>query len=431
MQVRDDPEASLLAGDRMGLIGRPEAVEGWPGVAGFSRFDVAVRAPAAFAGAIAGPSGSGACWWDERKARAAAVSEACERYCGSLVPGGLTRASWSDLDRAGVAAVRPDGLALHSAEQVTAAGFPFVGLDAGTPVLWASGRRLVTGDTVAVPASIVYLSWLTGPTVGEPPTNFPVSAGVAAGPDIESAVGAARREVLERDALATAWACGWPFPPLAVPSWINDVAGSLGPGADLRVNLVPNRDRLPVVFAAVFDTAHGLVGSGCALRDTVEEGALKAIAEAVVSLDAAAQVADESSPFIRRLSTRAGPLKPWRADRRYLRSYRQDWSDVVDLACHVQLLLDPELQALVHARLAAVPGATAVPGAPMAGRDGTERAGGGSVVVVDVTTADVAEAGITVVRVVAPGRRSTAPAAFPYLSGLPEPPACLAPVPLA
>jgi len=385
-----------------------------------------------FGAPVPGSGVAGCSWWDDTSACAAAVSEGCERYCGSLVPSGLLTASWAELTSAGVSAVDPASLALYSSDQLDDPGFPFSAFTRDLPVRWVEGKTMTAGVATSVPASLVYLSWLTGRSAHEPRTNLPVSAGIAASNSASDAAAAALGEVLERDALATAWITGTPMPRLVVPDWIAELVAGNGSGLDLRIHLVQNPDRLPVVFAVLVDHATGLLGTGCALRNTTTDSALKAVAEAAVSLTSVENLSRVDSPLLARLSGPAGPLKRWRSDRRYRSSYRGDWADVVDIACHLQLLVDPAFQADVLQRLDALGGATTtVADEAPRGIDARTIIGSGAVAV-EVTTPDVAAGGRHVVRVVVPGRRSTTPAAFPQLGGLdPRHELCLLPVPHA
>jgi ribosomal protein S12 methylthiotransferase accessory factor len=116
---------------------------------------------------------------------------------------------------------------------------------------------------------------------------------------------------------------------------------------------------------------------------------------------------------------RQGFMKPWRADRAYLDDFRADFRDVGDLECQMQLHLDPRARETVRPWTLAGPRRPleSVPSLPDRGL-GTyqhlvERAGY-EIVVVDLTTPDVAASGLRVVRVVVPGLVSNFPAAFPF-----------------
>ncbi|WP_062428472.1 YcaO-like family protein [Herbidospora daliensis] len=336
-----------------------------------------------FAHPLGNPLTGGASFGDPARARLRALGEAAERYAGHLVPADLRRATWHDLD----AAVDPDRLALYSPEQHARPGFPFAGLRRDDVLSWTPGR---TGDgkRVWVPASLVWLPAGEHSLVRGRPAHLPIAAGIAAGPTLEAARASALAEVLERHALATAWHGGAAFPladgpPLPAPA-----------GAELTWRSVPNRPGAPVVLCAAV-TPDGLVGVGCATGS-----ARSAAAEALRSLDALAEVAAGVPEWERP----AGPLRPHRADRRYLDSYAPDLGDATDVLCTLQLLADARVASAVRDRLAGgVPSGT-----PSAAPDL-------DVITVDLTPPDLAEVGVRVARVVVPGLRSTGPAAYPFL----------------
>jgi ribosomal protein S12 methylthiotransferase accessory factor len=379
---------------------------------------------------IGSPLGSdtttGCAWWDCGPARAAALGEAVEWYAGSLVPAELPVATAAELRRRGEPHVAPETLTLYSPEQYAAEGFPFRPFTDELPVRWCAGRDLVRGERRWVPASLVYLGYGTGPTRHEPFTNLPVSAGIAAAPGPSGAglaAAAALREVVERDALAAAWTHGSPLDPLVLPSHL---ATDLG-ADDATVwsfHRLPTVIDAPGVLATVRHRPTGIVGVGAAVRDDPETAARKAISEAVVSAASAIELDTEGSDSAAR-HVAAGTLRPWRADRSYTSSYRDDRRDVLDIACHLQLYLDPRLQRALDDRLDALAAgrpplpldalATVAPGSWA----GALSAAGLEPVAVDVTPSDVARRGWHVVRTVVPGLRSTGPAAFPFLGSAP------------
>ncbi|GAA2896675.1 hypothetical protein GCM10010517_61660 [Streptosporangium fragile] len=373
---------------------------------------------------LGNPTVSGASWNDPAEARRRALGEAAERYCGHLVPSGrLVEGTWDEL---APDAVDPHALALYSAEQAARDGFPFTGLTRADRTQWVRGTRS-DGTRLWVPAA---LAWLTPFAVRAPaaahtttgtfpagarrprPVTLPVSAGIAAGPDLASARASALAEVVERHALATAWASGRAFPELA------GVRLPPVPGVRLSVHAVPNLLDVPVVLCVAEDTGEdfgGTVGVGCALvpgaADPVTSAAWKAAAEAVQSLDTTAQLAAGALP---EWEHPRGPLAPHRPDRAFADAYRPDFADVTDVTCHLQLLADRAHSARVLARLAR--GGPVAPAAT--GRfdlDAALASRGLPPVTVDLTTPDVAACGLAVARVVVPGLRATAPAAFPFL----------------
>ncbi|WP_440107179.1 YcaO-like family protein [Streptosporangium sp. H16] len=358
---------------------------------------------------LGNPTVCGASWHDPAEARRRALGEAAERHCGHLIPHGrLAEAAWHEL---APDAVDPQTLVLYSPEQAARDGFPFTGLARTDRTHWVRGTH-GDGAPIWVPAA---LTWLTPFCVRSRPVVLPVSAGIAAGPDLAFARASALAEVVERHALATAWASGCAFPKLAnvrLPSM---------PGVRLSAHAVANLLDAPVVLCVAEDTTEefgGTLGVGCALvpgaADPLTTAAWKAAAEAVQSLDTTAQLAAGDLPEWERPH---GPLAPHRPDRAFASSYRPDFADVTDVTCHLQLLADPSFCARVLTRLAR--GGIPAPAQPTArGRfdmNAALVARGLQAVTVDLTTPDVAACGLAVARVIVPGLRATAPAAFPFL----------------
>ncbi|MFB6194072.1 MAG: YcaO-like family protein [Halobaculum sp.] len=117
---------------------------------------------------------------------------------------------------------------------------------------WAAGRNLHTGETVYVPAG------LTGPVSRrfDPPTRWPfTSNGIAAGRTITDALVNALFELIERDAVMTAWWDGSEPPGVTVspPRALREAVET--PGYEIRTFAPESPIDLPVVGAATVSTA--------------------------------------------------------------------------------------------------------------------------------------------------------------------------------
>ncbi|MDX6742422.1 YcaO-like family protein [Actinocorallia sp. A-T 12471] len=425
----------------------------------------------------------GTSWTSPERAAQRALGEAVERYAGHLIdPRRLRRATAAAL---GPSAVPLDAFALYRPDQLTRPGFPFTGFDPIAERLWIQSTH---PTPLWLPAS---LTWLPpgphtqefpssragsrtpegpsphtqefpssragsrtpegpGPHAGEFSSSragssrpggpgsrargsadasggvvhLPVGAGIAAGPTFAQARESALAEVVERHALATAWYRGDRFPELprqAVPEPV---------GAELTWYAVPNLLGAPVVACAARSAAG--IALGCALTpgaaDPVATSARKAAAEALLSLDAIAAVADGVPEW-------SAVLHPVRADRRYADSYRPDLSDATDLVCTLQLLADPRMTDAIATRLAKGDDRNTrhpdpAPHWPPPGDrggwrpdpvdlDSASRAVGLTPLTVDLSPADLP--GWCCARVLVPGLRSVGPAAFPFLGDGVEP----------
>lgn len=373
-------------------------------------------------------SAMGAVLWDGAAALAAALGEAAERYCGNLVPPGLTEATYRELTARGQRAVSPDRLALYSPAQYAAPGFPFAPFTPDLPVRWVPGRDVLDHEPVWVPASLVWTSYFeSGQSRTEPRTNGTVYAGIAAGPSRHHAEWSALCELIERDAMTLTWTSGAAGHRLDPPDWLARLAR--GPTRALRTLFCgfPSAMGVPAVGALMLDEGDGYLTLGTAWRPDPFEAMLKAMAEAAHIQVVMRELDDPASAIAALGDLPASPLKPWRRERDYLSAYRADWHDATDPGCHMQAYLDPRLASQLLAEVRSWPhggavsptrhGAAQHPGELLAHAARRWARHGIPVYSVDVTTADVRSAGLHVVRLVAPGLYSNGPAAFPFLGG--------------
>lgn len=136
-------------------------------------------------------------------ALAKALGEAVERYCASIYDEtDWPLASARDL---GSSAARPEDFALYDEDQLGAAGFPFVRFDEDTKLRWRPTRDLLTREVIQVPAAMVHLPYYFYEGEGEAPICQPISTGLACHASLDEAALAALCEVLERDAFSITW----------------------------------------------------------------------------------------------------------------------------------------------------------------------------------------------------------------------------------
>ncbi|MEZ5087970.1 MAG: YcaO-like family protein [Tessaracoccus sp.] len=361
----------------------------------------------------------GSAFDDAHSATLAALGESVERYCGNIldtVP--ITWGSYDELRRKHVPVLDPAELVLYSEAQYRAPGFPFVPLTRDLRVHWVEGRSLVDDRRVLVPASLVYVNWYSAGFAAAAPTNFCAFAGIAAGPSLDFAAASAIEEIIERHATMVWWLNGHPLPrrePVSAPR-------VTAPNRAAFLHL-DNEFGVPVAAAVVHDDESGLVNIGFSARPTFEDAAAKALTEAFTLQEGSRDLLRADGLHWKvmtdgELNGRA--FKPWRADRRYLDDFRDDMRDCDDLMVQQQVYLDP--RAGVRMRHLLEP-ASARDGADLPSlpsRDcetlvGALGRAGIEPIVIDITTPDIASAGLRVVRVIAPGTVGNAPAAFPFL----------------
>jgi ribosomal protein S12 methylthiotransferase accessory factor len=131
---------------------------------------------------------------------AAAVGEAAERYAGAFVPNERIRlATAAELDGD---VAPPESFALFDATQYARAGFPFVRFTRETRLGWTRGHRLPDGDPVWLPAQLVYLN---SHGREEALIGYGTSSGMACAVTREEAILSGLLELVERDAFQLAW----------------------------------------------------------------------------------------------------------------------------------------------------------------------------------------------------------------------------------
>lgn len=367
----------------------------------------------------------GSAFGDPEQARASAIGEAAERYCGNLLDTlPITLGSYDSLRRGATRVLDPDALVLYSDEQYDTPGFPFVRMTHDLDQHWVPGRSLTTGETVLVPASTVYVNWFTAGYAGAPVTTFCPFAGIAAGPNLDYAVTSALEEIIERHTTMVWWLNGQPLDAVA-PGELADVWNGIPADAGQRPSLIhlDNEFGVPVMAGVLHNDIDTLVNVGFACRDTPEAAALKAWTEACTLQEGSRDLLRADGAHwdaMARGELNSRSFKPWRADRRYLDSYREDMRDCDDLMVQQQVHLDPRavkrvaplLERSATRRLADLPRLSER--TPAAYQTALEAAGH-EVIIVDITSPDIASIGMAVVRAIVPGTVGNAPAAFPFL----------------
>lgn len=418
----------LLVGSRLGVVSAVrQATEETSWLPSLNAWVAGVSAISTRLPWLADRVATGAAFNDSRAARNAAIGEAVERYCGNFVPAGLRRSSYHELIEQGERAIDPLDLCLYADDQYDAPGFPFVRFTRDVEVLWTRGSDLLDGEATWVPGSLVWVNWHHGPRRGEPATNYPYLAGLAAGTSRADAEGRAIEELIERDAIEIWWRTRPPAARIDLgsdPGLLADLVVPSGRPVTFDLLSVPSPSGPPVIAAILQDAEHDIVTLGSASRLDPVGAARKAAAEAATLRAYSLGLLDPQGAVWQAAAAGVADgacLKPWRADRAYERSYRLDWTDVTDLGCQSQLYLDPGMRRWVEPVLdgptVAFAGVRAFAGDRRQVGIAALAEQGLRPVSVDLTTADVALAGLSVVRVVAPGLYGNAPAAFPYLGG--------------
>ena len=140
---------------------------------------------------------------DRGRAVAKAVGEAVERYCAAIFDvDELPLFTYQD---APVLAVAPSEFALYSPEQYAQPGFPWVPFQDDTPVRWATALDLTNRQPCLIPACRVFMPYHYYLGSGDAPVEQPISTGMACQVSPAAAALAGICEVIERDAFTICW----------------------------------------------------------------------------------------------------------------------------------------------------------------------------------------------------------------------------------
>jgi ribosomal protein S12 methylthiotransferase accessory factor len=390
----------LLVGRHCGIVQRVCAIpRRWDDpdvyVVGVELADATALGPAA----VVSRAGGVGLTYDD--AWCGAIGEAAERYSATLAPAQLPsrEGAWADFGPG--EAVDPAALALFSDAQYGQAGFPVRPFHRDTRTVWLAGWRLTPALDAArspywMPADCVGLCCQhSGP---DKLITVPTSTGLAAGQTLLRGLLAGVCEVIERDAFIVAW-----FNNLSAPrvdlharqlAWLRELLESrlLWPRIEYHVADLTTDVGVPV-YAAISrgPSEDGTIASfGAAWHPCARLALTKALLEA-----AAGRVCV-------RQRVRSQPR----------RAYRRDFADVCSFADHAQFYTRhprhwPHLRGLVSTRRLANLDALALP-------PGDDEASLARIVTqlaalalpacwCDLTTPDVAAAGLHVVRVLVPG----------------------------
>jgi ribosomal protein S12 methylthiotransferase accessory factor len=312
------------------------------------------------------------------EARAAAIGEAVERYSASLPDSDrLVVASAREL---GARAIDPARFALFSERQYRSRAFPYARFGLDTRLAWIAGVELPGGEPALVPAQLVHLSGFED----EPPLCRTTSSGLACHTDVESATLAALLELLERDAFMLTWKAriSWP-----VLEWRGHdelerfERTALRPtGLQWKAIDLSGFWRIPIVAAVV--RGGETLGVGAAAATTVERAVRKA-------LDEATRVRTWAQAL-----RRSGATAPPAEGVEELDDHVRFYSDPVNAPGIDFLDGAPTRRRVEHVR--------PVPAPPVDSICRRLARRGVTAYAIDVTSPDVREAGLCVIRVVAP-----------------------------
>ena len=136
-------------------------------------------------------------------AMAKAIGEAVERYCSAIYK--KDEYPLVSFESASFQCVPPTNFSPYGQEQFAEPTFPFVEFTEGTPVRWVEAFDPVTNEAWHVPAAAVFMPYYFDTEKGEKPIGQRISTGLACHCSREEASIAAICEVIERDAFTITW----------------------------------------------------------------------------------------------------------------------------------------------------------------------------------------------------------------------------------
>lgn len=334
----------------------------------------------------------------------ATLGEFCERYCLSYEDGNrLIIGSYQELaEEQGRPALHPDHVRLYADWQHAQPGFPYERLTTHDRIAWVPGTDLLTGTELLVPAFLVFLPHDAHYDQNRSFIQY-TSTGAAAGQDLARATQGGFLECAERHAFCSFWYCQERYLP-EVPTYAADVVLRAFPGnPTIRQLFANDRVRFKIFDLSAFTPVETMMvfmfytykgrqmySLGSASRFTKEEALIKAALECYQGVDYGVQLERK--------------FKDWTTN-------PDDFSNIDNFNKHFALYNRfPEFFEQVPLLRAALDPATTHPSlAPsdpatkMHSMQDADRAGLPHLIRVEMTTQDVRDLGMRVVRVLTPG----------------------------
>lgn len=331
---------------------------------------------------------------ERHMALAKAVGECVERYCCALYT--LTDLPLRTFNDAEFECIEPERFNFYTDAQYAEPNFDFVPFKRDTLVRWAPTTDCTTGRTVHLPAAAVWLPYYYVLEHGEVPIMQPISTGIACHRGMARALLGGLCEVIERDAFTICWQAKLTFPHIRVETLsernFEIVRRFERVGHEVTLLNITNDLRITVVLAICRHDAAGVppLAVAAACSASPEDAVRKALEELahtrryMVGLQSLPGPLDPG-PNFENIKEQTDHLAFW-LDRDRMKhtefltasDERVDFQELPDLSN-----ADPELEVrTLRDRLAEC---------------------GFTVYVEDMTTPDVGDLGIAVLRTVVPG----------------------------
>lgn len=217
-------------------------------------------------------NGGAAASIDPKRAIMKAVGESIERYCpGHFKYEDFVLAAYNDLD---CEAIHPADFALFSDRQYAEPDFPFTRLTESTPLRWDSAYSLTHDQPVLIPASFVYIPYYFKES-GETLIHNPISTGLACGSNLAPAIYKAILEVIEREAFMIMWQNRLPCSRIDLSTVTDPFNKSILDElsvlpAECQAYLIPSDTEVPVIMILLRNTSgrtpHTVIGMSADLN---------------------------------------------------------------------------------------------------------------------------------------------------------------------
>ena len=341
---------------------------------------------------------------------ASAIGEAVERYCSADCP--LEETVFATYNEVASDAVHPSKFGLFSESQYKSPGFPFKPFTTDSPITWTWGYSLQRKRATLVPACFTYLPFRINRALGETYIGDGTSTGLACGNSIEEAICSGIGELVERDALACFWLNRLPLPHIEI-----DEASSIYklfkekfdlPGLRYYVCEATTDLGLPVVFSLLVgeSTLGRMVNAGSQANLSPQGAALKSMTEAA-----------QGRPYLRFI-VQQNPRKAYTGEFSTVNSFHDHAIFYTKAPQHfdaLDFLTSPRptkpLSEIRDCSTGSVRGDIEFYLSQLRKHDI-------DVIVVDLTTPDIADVGFNVVRVITPGLQLLhGDHRFPFLGG--------------
>lgn len=207
----------------VGIVGYAQEMPKEPGTPEFFHFSALAANTAAF-GRQENFRNTGGASVDRDRALSKAVGESVERYCSAIYE--MEEFPLVAAADAPFNCVEPSTFALFAPHQYSSADFPWVPFDRNTCVRWFPARDILNLKVVNVPACMVVLPYSFYIGSGDAPITQPISTGLACHTTTSRATIGAACEVIERDAFTINWQRGCAAPRI-FPETLPDTAYEL------------------------------------------------------------------------------------------------------------------------------------------------------------------------------------------------------------